>query len=51
MMMMMMIFLNEHILLITVPTIKILFTINSIKKKLFLQTTDHKHFRLKKTLS
>ena len=33
MMMMMMIFLNEHILLITVPTIKILFTINSIKKK------------------
>ena len=31
-MMMMMIFLNEHILLITVPTIKILFTINSLKK-------------------
>ena len=32
------------------PTIKILFTINSILKKLFLQTTVYKYFRLKKRL-
>ena len=38
-------------LLITMLTIKILFTINSLKKKLFRQNTIYNYFRLKKTLS
>ena len=41
----------EYILLITMLTIKILFTINSLKKKLFRQNTIYNSFRLKKTLS
>ena len=41
----------EYILLITMLTIKILFTINSLKKKLFRQNTVYNSFRLKKTLS
>ena len=35
----------EHILLITMLTIKILFTINSLKKKLFRQNTIYNSFR------
>ena len=42
-------FSNEHILLITVPTIKILLQLIQLKK-LFLQTTVYKYFRLKKHL-
>ena len=41
----------EPILLITMLTIKILFIINSPKKKLFRQNTIYNSFRLKKTLS
>ena len=40
----------EYILLITMLTIKILFTINSLKKKLFRQNTVYNSFRLKKHL-
>ena len=40
----------EYILLITMLTIKILFTINSLKKKLFRQNTIYNSFRLKKHL-
>ena len=41
----------EYILLITMLTITILFTINSLKKKLFRQNTIYNSFRLKKGLS
>ena len=42
---------NEHNLLMTMLTTKILFTINSLKKQLFCQNTIYNSFRLKKTLS
>ena len=41
----------EHILLLTMLTIKILFTINSLKKKLFRQNAIYNSFRLKSTRS
>ena len=41
--------ITEHILMTTKLTIKILFTINSLKKKLFRQNTIYNSFRFKNT--
>ena len=50
-MIMIMMMLIIPMIIIIMQTIKILFTINSRKKKLFRQNTIYNSFRLKKTLS